>query len=90
MSDEFLAEIYAVRKELMEACGHDLKGLGELLKRSQDKDPSHLVTEVPATEPELRRVRGNDSQARDSASTANDTQDRRHYVPALVRGRNRG
>jgi hypothetical protein len=52
MTDEFVEEIYATRKEMMEECGGDLRKLGELIKRSQEDDPSNLVTEVPATEPE--------------------------------------
>ena len=52
MSDEYIDEINAIREEMMEECGHDLKKLGELIKRSQEEDPENLVAEVPRTEPE--------------------------------------
>jgi hypothetical protein len=37
MSDEYIEEIDAIRVQMMEECGHDLKRLGELIKRSQDE-----------------------------------------------------
>ena len=52
MTDEFVEEIHAVCKAMMEACGHDLRKLGELIKRSQEENPENLVTEVTPTEPE--------------------------------------
>ncbi len=52
MNDEFVKEIHAIRKEMMEECGNDMKRLGELIKRSQEEDPENLVTDVPVTEPE--------------------------------------
>ena len=52
MTDEFVREIHAIRKEMMEECGYDLEKLGELIKRSQEEDPSNLVAEVPPTEPD--------------------------------------
>jgi hypothetical protein len=52
MIDEFVAEIHALRKRMMEECGNDLKRLGDLIKRSQAEDPANLVNEVPPTEPE--------------------------------------
>jgi hypothetical protein len=52
MSDEFIDEINAIRRQMMEECGHDLKKLGELIKRSQEEDPDNLVSEVPPTETE--------------------------------------
>ena len=52
MSDEFVDEIYAIRKEMMEECGCDLQKVGELIKRSQEEDPQSLVAEVPPTEAE--------------------------------------
>ncbi|MGA2031706.1 MAG: hypothetical protein ABSG68_05580 [Thermoguttaceae bacterium] len=52
MIDEFVEEIHAIRKEMMEQCGQDLRRLGDQIKRSQEEDPENLVTEVPPTEPE--------------------------------------
>jgi hypothetical protein len=52
MSDEYIDEINAIRRQMMGECGHDLKKLGDLIKRSQEEDPENLVGEVPPTEPE--------------------------------------
>jgi hypothetical protein len=40
---------------MVEECGHDLKRLGELIKRSQEENPENLVTEVVPTENERDR-----------------------------------
>ena len=40
MTDEFVEEIYAVRKQLMEECGGNLDGLFELIKQWQKEDPT--------------------------------------------------
>jgi hypothetical protein len=52
MIDEFVEEIHAIRKKMMEQCGNDPRRLGDLIKQSQEEDPAHLVAEVPPTEPE--------------------------------------
>jgi hypothetical protein len=52
MNDEFIDEINSIRRKMMEECGHDIRKLGELIKRSQEEDPEGLVTDVPPTEPE--------------------------------------
>jgi hypothetical protein len=58
MTDEFVAEIHAIRKATMEECGHDLRRLGELIKRSQKENPENLVTEVAPTELEPATTAG--------------------------------
>jgi hypothetical protein len=50
MNDEFIDEINTIRRRMMEECGHDLKKLGELIKRSQEEDPVNMVAEVATTE----------------------------------------
>ena len=52
MRDEYIDEINAIRHGMMEECGHDLKKMGELIKRSKEKEPENLVAQVPPTEPE--------------------------------------
>jgi hypothetical protein len=52
MTDDFVKEIHAVRRAMMEECGNDIEKLGELIKRSQKENPKNLVSEVPRTEPE--------------------------------------
>jgi hypothetical protein len=56
MTDEFVEEIYAIRKQMMDECGGDFDKLLELIKRSQKEDPAGLVSAVPETEPESTSV----------------------------------
>lgn len=52
MTDEFVDEIYAVRKQMMAECGGDLDRLLDRIERSQEEDPTGLVSTVPESEPE--------------------------------------
>ena len=43
MSDEYIDEINAIREQMMEECGQNLKSLGQIIKQSQEQDPENLV-----------------------------------------------
>ncbi len=43
MSDEYIDEMNAVRRQMLDECGGDIQGLGKLIKRSQEEDPENLV-----------------------------------------------
>jgi hypothetical protein len=52
MSDRIVEEIHAVRRKICEECDFDIEKLGAYYVRLQEEDPTNLVTEVPASEPE--------------------------------------
>ena len=52
MKDELIDEVNAIRWQMMEECGHDVKKLGELIEHSQQEDSANLVSHVPPNEPE--------------------------------------
>ena len=52
MTDEFVVEIYAIRKQMMEECGGDLDKLLDHIERSQEEDPAGLVSSVPESGPD--------------------------------------
>jgi hypothetical protein len=58
MSDRIVEEVHAVRRKISEECHFDLEKLGEYYMRLQDEDPTNLVAEVPATEPEAAKNAG--------------------------------
>ncbi len=52
MPDHIVEEIHAIRRKTCEECDCDMERLGEYYMRLQEEDPTNLVVEVPATEPE--------------------------------------
>ena len=56
MSDEFVEEIHAIRKQIVEECDNDFKKLAERFTRLQEQHPERLVFEVPKTKPEPQQT----------------------------------
>jgi hypothetical protein len=46
MSDTFVEEIHAIRREIAEECDHDLKKIGEYFMELQKRFPQRLVRPV--------------------------------------------
>jgi hypothetical protein len=46
MSDEFVEEIHAIRREIAEECGHDIEKICDYFMKLQEEHPEHLVSEV--------------------------------------------
>ena len=52
MSDPNVDEIHAIRRKICEECDFDFEKLGAYYMRLQEQDPTDLLTDAPATEPE--------------------------------------
>ena len=50
MSDEFVEEIHAIRRQIAEECGHDIEKIGESFMKWQEEHPEHLIREVTKRE----------------------------------------
>jgi hypothetical protein len=50
MSDEFVEEIHAIRRQIAEECGHDIEKIGDYFMKWQEEHPENLVREVPKRE----------------------------------------
>ena len=57
MSDEFVEEIHAIRRQIAEECGHDIEKIGDYFMKLQQEHPEKLVREVPKRESVITPVK---------------------------------
>jgi hypothetical protein len=50
MSDEFVEEIHAIRRQIAEECDHDINKICDYFMKWQEEHPENLVREVPKRE----------------------------------------